>query len=201
MSQYFDQLAALHARSATEDVPNVSLRNGMFLYLMTKLLRPQRILEVGTANGVSALFFAKALKELGTGDITTIDCSKPTSDEGLENFKSFGVDDLITFHFGDAKEIIPTLEGTFDLIFVDARKKHYKIFLEQCLTKVSEGGVIIFDDVMKFRHKMEGFYEAIEEGGYTHVTLPIDEDDGILVLLPQPNQELPSWLPSLSESS
>ena len=91
--------------------------------------------------------------------------------------------EYVTQHFGDAKEIIPTIDQTFDLIFIDARKRDTHIFFELCAPKLNSGGVIIVDDVEKFKAKMAPFWKLMsQQSDWEYVTLPMDADDSIMLI-------------------
>jgi len=79
---------------------------------------------------------------------------------------------------------VPKLaDESFDFAFIDARKKHTKEFLRITWSKVKKRGIIMVDDVIKFKEKMEGFYEYLEERGIVYNVLPIDADDGCMMII------------------
>ena len=86
------------------------------MQLLIRLLRPQRVLEIGTSIGYSTVSMANVVKEYG-GKITTIEYNEQSAKQAIKNFKHAGVAELIEVIIGDAKEIIPTLKESFDLIF------------------------------------------------------------------------------------
>lgn len=165
-------------------VPNVSMDNGMFLYMLVRMLRPKKILEIGTANGLSTLFFAEALKINGEGTVTTLEAQKHAYDEANGYFAEWGHADRIISLYGDAKELILTLDESFDLVFVDAMKKEYGEYMRLVAPLVHSRTTIVVDDVIKFRHKMDDFFEFLEKGEYEYTIVPIDEDDGVMLLTP-----------------
>ncbi len=175
---YFSELKKIHAKSREQKVPNVSMKNGYTLLILAQISKAKTILEIGTANGVSTLFFAKF-----GAQITTIERSERDITEAKEHAQTMDVIDQITFLCGDAKEIIPTLTDTFDLIFIDAMKKEYVEYFKASIPLSHADTLFIFDDVIKFRHKMEDLFAYLAEKNYIHVTLPTDEDDGILLVL------------------
>lgn len=165
-------------------MPNVSMENGMFLYMLVRMLRPQKILEIGTANGLSTLFFAEGLKANGEGIITTLEAQQHAYDEANSYFTEWEHAERIVSLYGDAKSLIPTLEGRFDLIFVDAMKKEYGEYMRLIKPLIHSRTTIVVDDIIKFRHKMDDFFEFLEKGEYEYTILPIDEDDGVMLLTP-----------------
>lgn len=119
---------------------------GRFLAFMSKLLRPGKILEVGTYTGYSAICFAEGLAEGGI--IHTIDKNPEVEDIADHYFKESGLDDVIIRHQGDARDIIPELEDTFDLIFLDADKENYPHYLGLLKEKLSPNGLLMIDNTL-----------------------------------------------------
>ncbi len=119
---------------------------GMFLQLLSKLLRPQRILEIGTFTGYSALCLAEGLDDGGTLD--TIELREQDAITAKAYFKEAKKDNRINLHIGNALEIIPKLEGKWDLVFIDADKTGYIDYYELVLPRLSENGLIIADNVL-----------------------------------------------------
>jgi predicted O-methyltransferase YrrM len=117
------------------------------LYMFTLLVRPQRILEIGTLGGYSTLWFAKALK--GGGKIVTIEMEKAHAEVAENNFALAGYEDCIELRLGKAQEVLQELidakEEPFDLIFIDADKESYPLYLELSL-KLSQSGTLILSD-------------------------------------------------------
>lgn len=113
--------------------------------ILTKI-KPKSILEIGAAVGYSAMCFSEYLKE--DGKIDTIERDEERIKEAKENFIKVGVDDKIKLYEGDAVEILPTLNGKYDVVFIDAAKGKYPFFLEQALRMLNEKGVIIADNVL-----------------------------------------------------
>ena len=109
-------------------------------------VKPKRILEIGTAVGYSAMCFSKYVQE--GGSIDTIERDEERIQEAKENFVKVGVEDKINLYEGDAVEILPTLSGIYDVIFIDAAKGKYPFFLEQALRMISDNGVIIADNIL-----------------------------------------------------
>lgn len=110
-------------------------------------IKPVKILEIGTAVGYSAICFSEYLA-LPNGHIDTIERDLERAKEAKENIKKAEVEDKITVYEGDAVEILPALEGTYDVIFIDAAKGKYPFFLQQALRMSHENSVIIADNVL-----------------------------------------------------
>ena len=106
---------------------------------------PKRILEIGTAVGYSASMFAIYGKD---AHIDTIELDEERAKEAIENIKNIGLSDRITVHIGNAVEILPTFEDKYDMIFIDANKGKYPIFLQEGIRLSHKGSVIIADNIL-----------------------------------------------------
>lgn len=121
---------------------------GRLLYDLIAGLEIRSVLEVGTSYGYSTLWLAHALRETG-GRLTTIELADYKSDHAREQLRAAGLDDVVDFRTGDALEIIPTLEGPFELAFVDLWKDLYIPSAERFLPKLSPGALVIADNMLK----------------------------------------------------
>jgi len=119
---------------------------GRLLSLISKMVAPHRILEIGTFTGYSALCLAEGLSE--DGKLFTIDVNEELEDFTRSFFEKSDFSDKIHFQIGDAKEIIETLDEVFDLVFIDADKLSYPLYYEMILPKVRKGGFILSDNVL-----------------------------------------------------
>lgn len=119
---------------------------GRVLSMLCKMIQPNRILELGTFTGYSAICMAEALPEGGV--LHTIECDDELEDFILENIAESGLHDKIKLHIGDALSIIAQLDETFDLVFVDADKREYTAYFEAVLPKVRKGGYILADNTL-----------------------------------------------------
>lgn len=108
--------------------------------------KPERILEIGTAVGYSAIMFSKYLIE--NGYIDTIERDEERIKEAKENIKDLNLEKKIHIFEGDAIEILPTLKGPYDVIFIDAAKGKYPIFLSEALRMLGNNGIIVADNVL-----------------------------------------------------
>lgn len=109
-------------------------------------VRPVKILEIGTAVGYSAICFSSFLED--NGYIDTIEREQERVEQAKINIKRAEVKDKVHIFEGDAVEILPTFEGSYDMIFIDAAKGKYPFFLEQAMRLISETGVIVADNVL-----------------------------------------------------
>ena len=120
---------------------------GRLLKMFVRMIRPKRVLELGTFTGYSAMCLAEGL--LGEDAcVHTIEIDDELEDFIREHFGRTPLGERITLHIGDAKEIIPTIEGDFDLVFVDANKRHYLDYYNLILPRVKKGCFIIADNTL-----------------------------------------------------
>jgi caffeoyl-CoA O-methyltransferase len=119
---------------------------GKFLEMISRLLRPRRVLEIGTFMGYSALCLAAGLT--GDGRLHTIELREDDAAIAAENFKRANWQDRIILHVGNALEIIPSLKEEWDLVFIDADKVNYSAYYRLVLPGLRSGGLIIADNVL-----------------------------------------------------
>ncbi|MGE5109134.1 MAG: O-methyltransferase [Sphingobacteriales bacterium] len=119
---------------------------GKFLELISKIIRPRRILEIGTFTGYSGICLAKGLTEDGL--LHTIELRKEEADLSRNNFIKAGMAAKIISHTGNALEIIPSLTEEWDLVFIDADKPGYINYFNLALPKLKKGGIILADNVL-----------------------------------------------------
>lgn len=119
---------------------------GKVLEMLCHMIKPKNILEIGTFTGYSAISMAKALPVDGT--IHTIEINDEITEIAESFFEKSGYSHKIQLYVGDALEIIPTLNISFDLVFIDADKIHYIDYYELAFDKVKQGGFIIADNVL-----------------------------------------------------
>ncbi|MGI0107907.1 O-methyltransferase [Salinimicrobium sp. WS361] len=119
---------------------------GRLLSLLSKLINPQNILEIGTYTGYSALCLAEGMK--AGGILHTIDINEELLDLQKRYFEASPWKEQIVQHLGDATHIIPALKENFDLVFIDADKPNYPDYFQQIMEKLRPGGVILSDNVL-----------------------------------------------------
>ncbi len=165
---------------------------GRLLSMISHMISPNRILEIGTYTGYSALCMAEGLAE--NGKIITIDINYELEDIISTYFDKAGVSDRIELKIGDAMEIIPELEEEFDLVFIDADKSNYLNYYNLVLPKVRKNGLVIADNVLWSGKVVDGqnykdldTQKLIEFNKFVHednrvqnVLLPVR--DGLMVL-------------------
>ncbi len=119
---------------------------GRLLALLSRLVRPRQILEVGTYTGYSAICLAEGLAKNGT--LHTIDIDPGLQPIIQRYLEKAGLSEQVVLHTGDAADIIPALEGPFQLVFLDADKVRYPLYFDLVIEKVTPGGLIIADNVL-----------------------------------------------------
>ncbi len=119
---------------------------GRLLALFSTMMRPRRVLEIGTYTGYSALCLAEGLAEDGL--LITIDANEELESFTRSFFDKSPFGDKIDFRIANAVELIPVLSDTFDIVFIDADKKNYGLYYDLVFDKVRSGGVIIADNVL-----------------------------------------------------
>ncbi|MDV7393182.1 O-methyltransferase, partial [Arthrospira platensis SPKY1] len=119
---------------------------GRLLALLSKLVRPQRILEVGTYTGYATLCLCEGLRE--NGHVDTIDIEEELLAFQRKYFDKSDWGKQIQQHLGSAVDIIPNLEATYELAFIDADKENYLTYYEMIVPKMNRGGLIISDNVL-----------------------------------------------------
>ena len=119
---------------------------GKWLEMMSRMIQPRRILEIGTFTGFSALCLLKGLQE--GGKLHTIEIREEEAFTASQYFKKAGAENKIHLHLGNALEIIPDIHETWDLVFIDADKVNYISYYELTLPLVRKGGWIIADNVL-----------------------------------------------------
>ena len=119
---------------------------GRVLSMLSKLIRPLNILEIGTYTGYSALCLCEGMQE--KGQLHTIDIKEELVDFQRKHFDKSPWGNQIVQHLGEAVAIIPTLDIKFDLVFIDADKENYLNYFELILPKMNKGGIILSDNVL-----------------------------------------------------
>lgn len=129
-------------------VPIIGPVAGQFLYTIAKIHRSQRVLEAGTAIGYTAIWFARAIQDWG-GTVTTLEKDRDMASLARKYLTREGVQDRVEVVLGDALTSLGSLQGPFDLIFLDHAKQQYQPFLSTALPKLAPGGVLLADNVLR----------------------------------------------------
>lgn len=128
--------------------PNMISGNwqGNLLKVLSLLVQPKNVLEIGTFTAYATLCLADGLSEGGV--VHTIEKDVILEDFILSTIEKYGYEDRIKLHIGNAMEIIDQIEGDFDLIFIDADKANYPAYFEKCVSRLRSGGLIIADNIL-----------------------------------------------------
>ena len=119
---------------------------GALLNLLVRELRPRRVLELGTFTGYSTLWMASALPEGGRLD--TLEINDELEDLIREAFRRAGVADRVRLVIGDALDVLPMVDETYDLVYIDANKRDYVAYYQEVINLVRPGGLIVADNVL-----------------------------------------------------
>ncbi len=141
---------------------NVDRSTANFLNMLIKTKNVKSALEIGTSNGYSSIWLAKALRETG-GKLLTIEYWQKRLDIAFENFKAAGVYDIITAIEGDAVQVLSDISGKyrFDFIFLDANKAEYIEYFNRFNSMLDVGGVIVADNILSHYHKTENYVKTL----------------------------------------
>jgi len=125
---------------------NVPQEDGRILRLLTEAVGAKHVVEIGTSNGYSGIWFCLALRTTG-GKLTTHDIDEGRASLARENFKRAGVDNMVTLVMGDAHETVTRIKEPIDVLFIDADKEGYTDYLEKLLPLVRPGGLIFAHNI------------------------------------------------------
>lgn len=134
--------------------------------------KPKRILEIGTAVGYSASCFVRYVEN---AIVDTIELDEERAKQAIENVKKIGVDDKINIMIGNAVEILPTLSEEYDIVFIDAAKSKYSIFLEEGIRLIRNGGLILADNVLYKGYVMSDYNKHKQRTAVRHLREYIKE--------------------------
>lgn len=137
------------------------------------------VLEIGTSNGLSALYMAAALEETG-GHLTTVESHAERFMVASDNFEQAGVTHIVTQVKGHAPEVLEDILGMFDCIFIDATSVEYSLYYTHLKSRLTAGGCMIADNVISHKEKIQDFVDAMLGDTDFHTTIT-DIGKGILV--------------------
>ncbi|MBN2328729.1 MAG: class I SAM-dependent methyltransferase [Candidatus Omnitrophica bacterium] len=146
----------------SRNMGNVPPEDGRLMRMLVEMLDAKYVVELGAANGYSAMWFCLALRSTG-GKLTTHEIDPERISLAKKNFKRADVEDIVTLVEGDAHETIKNLTGPIDLVLLDAEKEGFTDYLTKLLPLVRIGGLIIAHDSSGHAHLMEEYFQAIVE--------------------------------------
>ena len=146
MKMMEDKINLIKEKALEEHIPIIMDDTLKVIGSILEKNKPNKILEIGTAVGYSAICFSKFLAE--NGRIDTIERDEERIKEAKINIKDMELEDIIQIYEGDAVEILPTLNEKYDMVFIDAAKGKYPFFLKEALRMLNNDGIIFADNIL-----------------------------------------------------
>jgi len=171
-------LKELHRYGVQENMWNVPPQDGRLLQMLIKMSGAHNVLEIGTSNGVSAIWMALGLRETG-GKLTTLEIDPERAKLARENFRKAGVEDLIQLIEGDALKTLPTLTETYDMVFIDAAKSQYKAYLDIIFPRIAKGGIIVAHNAVRMASSMKDYLEFVQDHPQLDTVMLTTGADGV----------------------
>lgn len=159
----------IEKEAIADEVPIIRKEMGNLLKVLLQLVQPERILEVGTAVGYSSILMSENMPE--NCKITTIENYDKRIPVAKNNFKRAGQEDVITLIEGDALEVLKTLEGPYDFIFMDAAKGQYINYLPDVKRVLRKGGLLISDNILQEGEIVESRYAVTRRNRTIHTRI------------------------------
>lgn len=159
----------IEKEAIADEVPIIRKEMGNLLKVLLQLVQPERILEVGTAVGYSSILMSENMPANCT--ITTIENYDKRIPVARNNFKRAGKEDVITLIEGDALEVLKTLEGPYDFIFMDAAKGQYINYLPDIKRVLRKGGLLISDNILQEGEIVESRYAVTRRNRTIHTRI------------------------------
>ena len=159
----------IEKEAIADEVPIIRKEMGNLLKVLLQLVQPERILEVGTAVGFSSILMSENMPHDCT--ITTIENYDKRIPVAKNNFKRAGKEDVITLIEGDALEVLKTLDGPYDFIFMDAAKGQYINYLPDIKRVLRKGGLLISDNILQEGEIVESRYAVTRRNRTIHARI------------------------------
>ena len=167
-------------KSADTDLLAVSEEDGRFLRVMVTSSNATRALEIGGANGYSAIWIGLGLRQTH-GHLTTIEYDPARAKTAAENIRKAGLSDIVTVVPGDAFLAIPRVPGEFDFVFLDAWKRDYKRFLDMVFPRLRPGGLFLAHNVVNKKNEMTDFLTAVQTDPRMFTSIVTPSGEGVSV--------------------
>lgn len=161
---------------------NCTEEDGRFLRVLTEAVNAQHVVEIGTSNGYSGIWFCLALQGTG-GKLTTFEINAGRAALALENFKRAGVDNRVTLIEGDAHQEVVRINEPIDILFLDADKEGYIDYLDKLLPKVRPGGLILAHNTTNLASSMRDYLKAVTTNPALETVFVHQHDQGIGITL------------------
>lgn len=155
------ELGKVEREANEQEVPIIPHETVVFMQFLLGQLKPKNILEIGCAIGFSSSLMAQFVGE--NGHVTTIDRFDVMIEKAKKTYERLGLTDKVTLLEGQAADLLPTLAGPYDFIFMDSAKSKYIEFLPECLRLLKKGGVLMVDDIFQGGTILDS-YETIPRG-------------------------------------
>lgn len=162
-----EQLGSLRRRAEANEIPIILRDTERFLVTLIHMMRPSRILEVGTAVGYSAACMARTAGK--DAEIVTLEKNPLMAGAAKENLRNLGYDSQVTILTGDAAETLASIEGIFDLVFIDAAKSHYGKYWDMIMPHCRPGSLIVCDNILLHGAITPDGYEATSKRHRTSI--------------------------------
>lgn len=150
--------------AAKEGIPIVGPVKGAFLGELVRKFRPKRALEIGAAIGYSAIHIATNLP--GGGELETVEINSKSAERAVRNLERAGLADKVSVIAADALEVVPSLSGPYDFVFIDAVKRDYHAYLKMLEDKISPGGVVVADNAKIFASSMRDYLNEVRNSPF-----------------------------------
>lgn len=174
-----DAIESEHSRRMLNIMPDT----GRLLWILARSLNAQRVLEIGTSNGYSTIWLADAVAEQG-GRVTTLERSADKIEMADAQLREFNLRAAVEIIEGDARNSLPTLEGAFDLVFLDADRASYLDYLPLIVERLRPGGLLVTDNVTSHPTEVAAFLAAVRaDERLATVTVPIGNGEEISIRL------------------
>lgn len=156
-------LESIEEAARQQGWPIIGPKRGLILDEVVEEHRPRSILEVGTNVGYSAIRMARHLKE---GEkLTCVEVRGDMAKSAKDNFAKAGLSDRVEVVVGDAKEVLPSLKGTFDMVFLDAIKGDYIVYLKSVEGTLHKGSVVVADNVRSHAEEVGPYLDYVRNSG------------------------------------
>ena len=174
----------IEKEAIADEVPIIRKEMGNLLKVLLQLVQPERILEVGTAVGYSSILMSENMPHNCT--ITTIENYDKRIPVAKNNFKRAGKEDVITLIEGDALEVLKTLDGPYDFIFMDAAKGQYINYLPDIKRVLRKGGLLISDNILQEGEIVESRYAVTRRNRTIHARIReyVHSEDFVTSIVP-----------------
>lgn len=184
------ELQAARDRVMTDLEANLGMSvpraDGKFLNLLVHVARAQRVLEIGTFRGYSGIWMGLGLEETG-GNLITVEIDPNRVKEAAGNFERAGLSDRIQIIEGDGHRVAETVDGPFELIFLDADKGNEVSYFNRLYPKLSPGGFLVLHNAISFRNQMKPYLDLVSDHPeLISVTLSLTSGDGMSVSFRKP---------------